>query len=316
MKNIAVFVDFKNGILTGKSLNLIQKVNSLGIGHISVYTFSKCVKYFLPKNIELRLITIDSNSLINISDKGIVTLVVSDFKKRKIDLVFASKSVLLDSLLAQIAIIFDFKIKSQIVDFNLDGNTFLYTASIFNNKALAQYANSLTPSIYIVNSNFKSTPSELGDIITIDSEKLIIQKSLINLKSLKSVESAISLSDASIVIGAGRGMKDPSNWKIIEELAESLKAATACSKPVSDLNWRPHHEHVGQTGVKIAPDTYIACGISGAIQHLAGVNTSKIIVVINNDPEAPFFKNADYGIVADLFDILPRLTKKIKSRYV
>jgi electron transfer flavoprotein alpha subunit len=115
------------------------------------------------------------------------------------------------------------------------------------------------------------------------------------------------------VVGAGRGFKDPSNWTIVEDLAKALGAATACSKPVSDLNWRPHHEHVGQTGVKISPNLYIACGISGAIQHLAGVNGSRIVVVINNDPEAPFFKHADYGIVGDVNDILPRLTKKLQS---
>ena len=108
-------------------------------------------------------------------------------------------------------------------------------------------------------------------------------------------------------------MKDPGNWTIVEDLAKALGAATACSKPVSDLNWRPHHEHVGQTGVKISPNLYIACGISGAIQHLAGVNGSRIVVVINNDPEAPFFKHADYGIVGDVNDILPRLTKKLQS---
>jgi hypothetical protein len=129
-----------------------------------------------------------------------------------------------------------------------------------------------------------------------------------------SVINRVSLADAQIVVGAGRGLKDPTNWAIIEELASILNAATACSKPVSDLDWRPHYEHVGQTGVKIAPSVYIACGISGAIQHLAGVNSSKTIVVINNDPDAPFFTNADYGIIGDVFDIVPRLINKLKNR--
>lgn len=123
----------------------------------------------------------------------------------------------------------------------------------------------------------------------------------------------LDLKEAEVVVSAGRGMKGPENWGMIEDLAATLGAATACSKPVSDIGWRPHSEHVGQTGKAIAPNLYIAVGISGAIQHLAGVNSSKTIVVINSDPEAPFFKSADYGIVGDAFQIIPELTQKIKA---
>ena len=123
----------------------------------------------------------------------------------------------------------------------------------------------------------------------------------------------LDLKEAEIVVSAGRGMKGPENWGMIEDLANILGAATACSKPVSDIGWRPHSEHVGQTGKAISPNLYIAVGISGAIQHLAGVNSSKTIVVINSDPEAPFFKSADYGVVGDAFQIIPELTQKIKA---
>ncbi|GGF13557.1 electron transfer flavoprotein subunit alpha [Hymenobacter cavernae] len=123
----------------------------------------------------------------------------------------------------------------------------------------------------------------------------------------------VLLPEADKVVSGGRGMKGPENWYLIEDLAKALHAATACSKPVSDVDWRPHHEHVGQTGITVSPNLYIACGISGAIQHLAGVNSSKVIVVINKDPEAPFFKAADYGIVGDVFDVLPKLTQAVKE---
>ncbi len=123
----------------------------------------------------------------------------------------------------------------------------------------------------------------------------------------------ILLSEADLVVSAGRGLKGPENWGMIEDLAKALGAAIGCSKPVSDLGWRPHHEHVGQTGVKVGPSLYIAVGISGAIQHLAGVNSSKVLVAINNDPEAPFFSAADYGIIGDAFEVVPKLTEAIKS---
>jgi len=124
----------------------------------------------------------------------------------------------------------------------------------------------------------------------------------------------VLLPEAEIVVSGGRGMKGPENWGILEDLAKSLGAGLACSKPVSDMEWRPHHEHVGQTGVKVSPNLYIAVGISGAIQHLAGVNSSKFIVVINKDPEAPFFKAADYGIVGDAFEVVPKLTAALKEK--
>jgi len=124
---------------------------------------------------------------------------------------------------------------------------------------------------------------------------------------------SISIADADIVVSAGRGLKGPENWGMIEELAKTLGAATACSKPVSDMGWRPHSEHVGQTGKPVATNLYIAIGISGAVQHLAGVSSSKVKVVINNDPDAPFFKAADYGIIGDAFDIVPKLNEKLKA---
>lgn len=147
----------------------------------------------------------------------------------------------------------------------------------------------------------------------------IIEKDLISsestLKVVKVEKSAgeVTIADADIVVSGGRGLKGPENWYLIEDLANTLGAATACSKPVSDMGWRPHSEHVGQTGKPVASNLYIAIGVSGAIQHLAGVNSSKVKVVINNDPDAPFFKAADYGVVGDAFEVVPELTKKLKE---
>jgi electron transfer flavoprotein alpha subunit len=142
----------------------------------------------------------------------------------------------------------------------------------------------------------------------------VIEDSVFTVKveSIEKGSGKVSLADADVVVSGGRGLKGPENWGLIEDLAAVLGAATACSKPVSDLDWRPHSEHVGQTGKPVASNLYIAIGISGAIQHIAGINASKVKVVINTDPEAPFFKVADYGIVGDAFDIIPRLTEKLK----
>ena len=150
-----------------------------------------------------------------------------------------------------------------------------------------------------IDSNIENITSEEISNITFEGEEIASSK--------------MSLAEAEIIVSAGRGLKGPENWNLIEDLAETLGAATACSKPVSDMGWRPHSEHVGQTGKPVASNLYIAIGVSGAIQHLAGINASKVKVVINNDPEAPFFKAADYGIVADAFDVVPKLTQKLKE---
>ena len=156
-------------------------------------------------------------------------------------------------------------------------------------------------------------PQEVGADCGVEPISADIPASSVTIKETKTVDGVVPLPEAELVVSAGRGMKAPENWGIIDELATTIGATTACSRPVADTGWRPHHEHVGQTGVAIRPNLYIAAGISGAIQHLAGVNSSKCIVVINKDPEAPFFKAADYGICADLFDVVPRLTEAFKK---
>lgn len=156
-------------------------------------------------------------------------------------------------------------------------------------------------------------PEQVGGSAAIEEFNGEVGEAAITVKATKKPEGSIPLPEAELVVSAGRGLKGPEHWGIVEDLAGALGAATACSRPVADIGWRPHHEHVGQTGVAIRPNLYIAAGISGAIQHLAGVNGSKTIVVINTDEEAPFFKAADYGIVGDAFEVLPRLTEAVKK---
>ena len=193
---------------------------------------------------------------------------------------------------------------------NLDPFTVKRTA--FTNKAFSDTSsNSKKVIVGLSNNSF----GLIENSISIEEEifEVSISNSNLSVESSEKVSGKISIADADIVVSAGRGMKGPENWNLIEDLADTLGAATACSKPVSDMGWRPHSEHVGQTGKPVATNLYIAIGISGAIQHLAGINSSKIKVVINSDPEAPFFKAADYGIVGDAFDVVPRLNEKLKE---
>ncbi len=183
---------------------------------------------------------------------------------------------------------------------------------VFAGKAIATYQLNGPRKVITVTGN-SIKPEEIGAPVQAEQIQADLPARKVRIKEVKRATGSTPLPEAELVVSAGRGMKGPENWGIIEELAETLGAATACSRPVSDADWRPHHEHVGQTGIAISPNLYLAAGISGAIQHLAGVNNSKVIVVINKDPEAPFFKAADYGVVGDLFEVVPRLTEALKK---
>jgi electron transfer flavoprotein alpha subunit len=196
----------------------------------------------------------------------------------------------------------------------ISGDALTVKKNVFSGKATAVYAiNSAKKIISLLPNSFPVELTEGTAEITDFAVNLDAVNSPIKVKEVKKVTTELNLPDAELVVSAGRGLKGPENWGMVEELAKELGAATACSRPVADMHWRPHHEHVGQTGVAIRPNLYIAIGISGAIQHLAGVNGSKTIVVINSDKEAPFFKSADYGIVGDAFDIVPKLVAAVKN---
>ncbi len=186
------------------------------------------------------------------------------------------------------------------------------TRMVFSGKAVATYKVSSEKMVISVMGN-TIAPEEIGEACPVVVLDVAVPSSDIEVVSTKLQEGQVPLPEAELVVSGGRGFKGPENWGILLDLAEALGAATACSRPVADNEWRPHHEHVGQTGVAISPNLYVAIGISGAIQHLGGVNNSKTIVVINKDPEAPFFKAADYGVVGDLFEVVPRLTEAVKE---
>ncbi|HJU46331.1 MAG TPA: electron transfer flavoprotein subunit alpha/FixB family protein [Chitinophagaceae bacterium] len=192
------------------------------------------------------------------------------------------------------------------------GNGFVVKKNVFSGKAFASV--SLNSDIKIISLNGNAYPVKEGEgTAEVATMNATVEASKVKVTAVNKVTGEVPLTEAEIVVSGGRGLKGPENWGILEDLAHALGAATACSRPVADTHWRPHHEHVGQTGIAIAPNLYIALGISGAIQHLAGVNRSKVIVVINKDPEAPFFKAADYGIVGDVFEIVPKITEAVKK---
>lgn len=211
---------------------------------------------------------------------------------------------------------------SGAVDFPAMSGVFSVKKNVFSGKAVAEYQINTAKKILTLLPNsvqVQQSDAPSAEIVDFNSSTQGYQSPLsIEVKKVSN-DGEVNLTDAEIVVSAGRGLKGPENWGVIEDLAKILGAATACSRPVADIGWRPHHEHVGQTGIAIRPNLYIAVGISGAIQHLAGVNGSKVIVVINKDPEAPFFKAADYGIVGDAFEIMPKLNaafKKFKEQNV
>ncbi len=191
-------------------------------------------------------------------------------------------------------------------------NGFVVKKSVFSGKAFAHVAINTAVKVIAVNPNAYTITKTEGTA-TVESLSNSGSAGKINVVAVNKVTGEIPLSEAELVVSGGRGLKGPENWGLVTELASLLGAATACSRPVADVHWRPHHEHVGQTGLAIAPNLYIAIGISGAIQHLAGVNRSKTIVVINKDPEAPFFKAADYGIVGDAFEVVPKIITALKK---
>ena len=226
--------------------------------------------------------------------------------------IIISDSINCKYLASLLSVKLDAAFVSNVVSLPNSTNPFVVKRSTFSNKAFCDIEINSEIRILSISKNSIGLNENKSEPIIINPD-INFTESKLTSESIKVSEEKVSIEDADVVVSGGRGLKGPENWNIVEDLAKTLNAATACSKPVSDMGWRPHSEHVGQTGKPVSTNLYIAIGISGAIQHLAGVSSSKVKVVINNDPEAPFFKVADYGIVGDAFEVVPKLNEKLKA---
>ena len=259
-----------------------------------------------------KILNINDNELIDFNIQKYADVIAQASKSLSIDTIIVGGSADSKYLAPSLSVKTNSSYVSNVVELPSSLNPFTLKRSTYSNKAFSDIIiKNDKKLIGIYNNSYgivekKSDPELISINFTIPDSK-------ISTDSVEHGSGDVSIADADIVVSAGRGLKGAENWNIIEDLAKTLGAATACSKPVSDMGWRPHSEHVGQTGKPVATNLYIAIGISGAIQHLAGVSSSKVKVVINTDPEAPFFKAADYGIVGDAFDVVPKLNEKLKA---
>jgi len=260
-----------------------------------------------------KVIKISNSELSSFNAEAYAEAISETANKENSSIVILSSSANSKYLAPLLAIHLEAGFVPNVIELPLNTEPFTVKSNVFSNKAFAHSEiNTSKKIIGLAKNSYGLVENETS--VSEEDFSPSLSDSDFNTKvvSVDKATDKVTIADADIVVSGGRGMKGPENWGMIEELAETLGAATACSKPVSDMGWRPHSEHVGQTGKPVSSNLYIAIGISGAIQHLAGVNSSKVKVVINNDPEAPFFKAADYGIVGDAFEIVPQLTEKLK----
>ncbi|SMC96436.1 electron transfer flavoprotein subunit alpha/FixB family protein [Pedobacter africanus] len=305
-KSVFEAVSYAKAIADKQNSNL----TAVSIGNVADAELKELGKYGAAK-----VLNVSNDQLKNFVNQAYAAVIAEAAKKENADVVVLSNSFSGKGLAPRIAV----KLKAGLVDGavelpQLDGGKFQVKKTAFSGKAFALTELTSAVKVIALNPNAFGVKENAADaaIETFSPEIKSTDLAAI-VKEIVRATNKISLPDAELVVSAGRGLKGPENWGMIEELAALLGAATACSKPVSDADWRPHSEHVGQTGIAISPNLYIAIGISGAIQHLAGVSSSKVIVVINKDPEAPFFKVADYGIVGDAFEVVPKLIEALKA---
>ena len=315
--SVLVFVEGDNGKIRKSSQEAVSYAAALGqepVIAVALGDFTKDELESLGSNGASKVLHVQDTRL----NEGVIaayaSVLAQAMENYGSDILVLAKSSLADSVAARTAVLTNAGLASNVTTLPDQTNGFVVTRSIYTGKAFEEVELLTDRKILTVKKNVVEINTDGGSAEVDDfSPELSLDDFKVTITGTEKASGEVLLPEADIVVSGGRGLKGPENWHIIEELAEALGAATGCSKPVSDMEWRPHHEHVGQTGIKVSPSLYIAIGISGAIQHLAGVNSSKVIVVINKDPEAPFFKAADYGIVGDAFEVVPKLTQAINA---
>ena len=317
MSSILVFVESAEGAVKKTSLEAVCYAKGMG-GDVTVIAFGNEVSASELENLG----KYGASKVLHVNDekynKGVIqayaSVIADAMNSVGADVLVLANSSLGNPVSARVAVKMDASLVSNVTELPDTSAGFKVKRSIYTGKAFANVELTKDKKILAIKKNAAEV-KETGGSASVESFAGSASDSDFSTNITKSEKATgeILLPEAELVVSGGRGLKGPENWGMIEELAKTLGAATGCSKPVSDMDWRPHHEHVGQTGVKVSPQLYIAVGISGAIQHLAGVNSSKNIVVINKDPEAPFFKAADYGIVGDAFEVVPKLTEALKA---
>lgn len=314
--SILVFVEIAEGKVKKTSLEAVVYAAAMGgevtavvIGNIDSAELSSLGNYGATK-----VLHANNDKLNDRVSAAYANVLVSAMDHTGANTLVLANSSLGGPVSAKVAIKKDASLVSNVVELPDTSAGFHVKRSIYTGKAFATVSMDKDNKIIAIKKNAAEI-KETGGTASVEVFDVALNDDDFKVKIISTDKTTgeILLPEAELVVSGGRGLKGPENWGMIEDLAKALGAATGCSKPVSDMDWRPHHEHVGQTGVKVSPNLYIAVGISGAIQHLAGVNSSKYIVVINKDEEAPFFKAADYGIVGDAFEVLPKLTEAIKA---
>lgn len=289
---------------------LNTNLTAISIGNVDSSELESVGEYGVNK-----VLTVNNEQLKTFNNQAYASIITQAAQKEGADVIVFSNSFSGKGLAPRVAAKLEAAYGGNVISLpEIKNNGLTVKRSVFSGKAFAYTDLTAAKKVIAINPNSFELRLKQESLAIEEFSADINQNDFSSLvKEIVRATDKVSLTDAEIVVSAGRGLKGPENWGLIEELAEVLGAATACSKPVSDSGWRPHEEHVGQTGITVSPNLYIAIGISGAIQHLAGVSSSKTIVVINKDPEAPFFKVADYGIVGDAFEIIPKLIQAIKN---
>lgn len=294
--------------------DIAEKLNTelvaLSIGQVSNDVLQSLGEYGASK-----VLNADTDKLSSFVNQAYASIIAAAAKQENATAIVISNTFSGKALAPRVAAKLEAGLASGVIDLPaFQGDTWEVKRTAFSNKAISTVQIHAATKVLTINPNVYPAKQVAGNAQIVDFVPSLADSDFGTMvQDIVRATDKITLPEAEIVVSAGRGLKGPENWAMIEELAEVLGAATACSKPVSDAGWRPHAEHVGQTGIVVSPNLYIAIGISGAIQHLAGVSSSKTIVVINKDPEAPFFKVADYGIVGDAFEVVPRLIEALKA---